>query len=537
MNHLYTSTMTRGSTTQTRTFVYNDAGQLTSAANPESGTVTYTYNSDGTLQKKTDALSNYASYTYDSNKRITEVQHFNQWGTEDTCQRVTYAYDTNPIDSTFSSNTAGRLTAVQYGSTSTSLFCGAGVTSDMYAEEYSYHAAGGMTAKRLILTRTVDDSSYGYGLMTASAHLDVAYTYDADGRQSTVAYNILTGSPWYDPSTVSPTTVTYTTGYDSMGRPSSLVDNNPGSDNGYSTSWVQNVTYDLAGRRTSLQRIMASSDSYATEAQTYNVNGQLASVGWSGWGSLGGTLTYTYSSTQNNGQITQMTDSVSGETVVYTYDALKRLTSAAATPNYGSTPTAWTQTFQYDGFGNLTAKVLNGTTTTIGVTASTNRLSGGSYDANGNMTTGAGATMTYDGSNRMVTVSPTSGGTEYYVYAPDSKRVSGPTGFVFYGARGEKLGTYYLQDTSTGPYPGESYSFVPMATNVWFAGKLIEEWNSSWTGTDVYQDRLGTNRDNGARFRPYGDEITSTANDHVKYGTYTRDSFSMLSSLFTFGPF
>ena len=37
MNHLTTSTMTRGSTTPTRTFVYDDAGQLTSATNPENG--------------------------------------------------------------------------------------------------------------------------------------------------------------------------------------------------------------------------------------------------------------------------------------------------------------------------------------------------------------------------------------------------------------------------------------------------------------------------------------------------------------------
>jgi hypothetical protein len=38
---------------------------------------------------------------------------------------------------------------------------------------------------------------------------------------------------------------------------------------------------------------------------------------------------------------------------------------------------AWTQTYQYDGFGNLTAKVLNASTTPIGVTASTNRLTYG----------------------------------------------------------------------------------------------------------------------------------------------------------------
>ena len=123
-----------------------------------------------------------------------------------------------------------------------------------------------------------------------------------------------------------------------------------------------------------------------------------------------------YSSSANNGQITQMVDTISGETVSYSYDALKRLTSASSTAS-------WTQTFQYDGFGNLTAKVLNGTTTTIAVTAATNRLTYSSYDANGNMLTGVGATFTYDERNRLATALPTSGGTAYYGYAPDNKRI------------------------------------------------------------------------------------------------------------------
>ena len=53
---------------------------------------------------------------------------------------------------------------------------------------------------------------------------------------------------------------------------------------------------------------------------------------WSGSGAVAGTIQYGYSAIQNNGQITQATDGVSGETIAYQYDALRRLTSAAATP-------------------------------------------------------------------------------------------------------------------------------------------------------------------------------------------------------------
>jgi YD repeat-containing protein len=76
MGHVTQVSMPRGSTTQTRTFVYNNLGQLTSATNPENGTVSYTYNTSGTLATKTDAKNQQTVYTYDSKNRVTEVQHY-----------------------------------------------------------------------------------------------------------------------------------------------------------------------------------------------------------------------------------------------------------------------------------------------------------------------------------------------------------------------------------------------------------------------------------------------------------------------------
>jgi len=60
-----------------------------------------------------------------------------------------------------------------------------------------------------------------------------------------------------------------------------------------------------------------------------------------------------------------------------------------AAPDSGSSPAAWTETFSYDGFGNLTAKVLNGVTVaSVPVNAATNQLTGALYD--GNVTSGLG---------------------------------------------------------------------------------------------------------------------------------------------------
>jgi YD repeat-containing protein len=168
------------------------------------------------------------------------------------------------------------------------------------------------------------------------------------------------------------------------------------------------VQYDLAGRMTGLTRYHSAaglgicsfpSDNLLSEGMSYNVNGQLVTKAFSVYDTFSwcgtafsGSPSYSFSPSANNGQITQVSDTMSGETVVYGYDALNRLISAASTPIAGGTPAAWTQTYQYDGFGNLTGKVLNGTTASIPVDSSTNRLTS-SYDANGNMLSGAGVTL------------------------------------------------------------------------------------------------------------------------------------------------
>jgi len=96
-----------------------------------------------------------------------------------------------------------------------------------------------------------------------------------------------------------------------------------------------------------------------------------------------------------------------------------------------------------------------------------------------------------------------------------------------YDPRGERIGTYTV--TTSGTYPYLSAYLVVAQTNVWFAGKLVNRYNAAtFTQGAVYRDRLGSERGGGQRYYPYGDEITSTANDAEKFGTYFRDSFTTL---------
>ena len=510
-----------GGTRQTRTFVYDTAGRLTAATNPENGTVGYTYNLNSTLNYKHDAKGQDTVYTYDSLVRVSQIQRYpyGKNSTEDLCGRVTYTYGdntTNPYLYAY-----GRLLSTQYrvataNVTTQDCAYGTYLGVDAYTESYIYHPAGAVTTKQLSINRPFIVSGVPYG----TASLSVGYAYDTAGRTSTISY------PGVTPAG-SPTTLQMGYTYDTMGRPSILADQSYTIGN---WNWVQGVSYDYAGRMNGASYYTATSSNYVTQSMTYNANGQLATLGWN----TAGTISYNYTTGQNNGQIAQVVDAISGETINYQYDALKRLTWAStATSGCPATPgSGWTQSFTYDGFGNLTQKTLNGNATSIAVNAATNQVTNAYYDTNGNMTSGVGGSFGYDEANRMVSATETGGGKELYGFAPDNKRVyrasyantGGWTEEVtLYGARGEKLGVCQI-----GVVSGSSQlSLTPIGTSVWFAGKLIWEMKNG-SGGSVLQDRLGTNRAGGAHLLPYGDETTATANDQTKFATYNRDSYTTL---------
>jgi YD repeat-containing protein len=96
LNQMTTVTMPRNTTSQglvTQTRTFNDSlttARLTSATNPENGTVSYTYNADGTLAQKTDAKNQQIQYTYDTYGRVTEKRDYASPGSEDLPNRVDY---------------------------------------------------------------------------------------------------------------------------------------------------------------------------------------------------------------------------------------------------------------------------------------------------------------------------------------------------------------------------------------------------------------------------------------------------------------
>ena len=258
------------------------------------------------------------------------------------------------------------------------------------------------------------------------------------------------------------------------------------------------------------------------QTKTFNVRGQLTRMTATGAADTGYTtpqtvdLQYNFSGTVNDGRLTSRQDLVSGEAVNYTFDTLGRLTYAN---NTGTSP--WSQTFTYDGFGNLLTETGSGgaPTKTLSVDPTTNRInsSGYSYDLAGNLTAMPGITsMVYDKNNRL-SQATVAGGTEKYGYNPAGQRAwmlstSGAFTVYFYGVNGELLATYHHDY-------GSCHCTAAAGPYVYFAGKKI------WDGAGMVEDRLGseveTSGASAASYYPFGELKSGTAS---QFATYQRQS-------------
>ena len=478
LNHLTQVAMPRstanGLKTQLRTFVYSPTTQwVTSATNPENGTVSYTYNGDGTLATKTDAKNNIETYTYDAYQRLTSIPDRQQ----------TFTYDTCPTNAVGCVSMAGQLMQATFGSD-------VGPNQLSFEYNYAYTPAGKVSSKTL----EVQSANHLSPITNAPAvgTVPVNYTYDNQGAMTRMSYS---------PNFFGSNTLTLTYTLDAMERPTGLTDNN-------NNTWVSGVTYTPANQ-TSLG------------GRAYNNLLQLTQAGQ---------ITYSYSSTNNNGQITSSHDVATGETVSYQYDALRRLSSASGAN--------WTENYVYDGYGNLTQMNPSGTAQgmpslnlTVALDANNvpnNRIAGGS-DNNGNQSGGvAGTSLQYDVANRVSEVN----GSSYYGYDSDNRRIyyrnaSGGETIYLYGADGRKLTSYTMTFQTVSGVAEIEMNPAPNYGNVYFTGMLVAA-----EGGGVTTDRIGSVRTGPGTLSfqsyPYGVEYATTANDREKYATYTRDSLTGL---------
>lgn len=366
-------TVTQGS--QTRTFVYDSLSRLTSAANPESGTIAYAYDGNGNLVQKDDARGVRTAYIYDGLNRITQRNYSTPTGAPSNylaSPNVTFTYDDPGV-----SYSAGRLTRVT-NSNSTTDYTAFDVLGRVTAHSQT---PNGMSAY---------STSYTYNL--AGALLEETYPSGRVVKNTISTYGDL-----------------------------SQVETKPSG--GSFTTRANSFVYTAPGAVKSLQ--LGSGKYEHTDFNSRLQPTQIA-LGTSTSDTSLLKIDYVYgTSSTNNGNITSQTITVPSLAhtfnQTYTYDNLNRLATAGETYNGSST---WSQSYSYDRYGNRNISAGTGTTS-LTFSGSSNKIttSGYAYDSGGNIISDAsGKGFTYDSENNQTAV--TSGGIlGNYAYDGDGKRV------------------------------------------------------------------------------------------------------------------
>ena len=490
-NQLTQATMVRDGYTQTRTFLYSGP-DLVSATNPENGTVTYAYNGVHQVTSRTDAKGQVTQCAYDSYGRLLSQRYFLPLGgdlVEDTSQAVTYTYDSNPYGG---DNVLGRLGVVNFGQS---------------RYDYSYNTAGRVTQQNLQTQISFPDENWNTASYPTS--LTASYGWDDEGRMT---------------STQSPAG-TYNYSFDDMGRLGGMTDGN--------SNPVASATYGLTGQVSSFWMSNGT-----TDTRTYNSLMQMTRQTVAAPPAWYGTLTvmdmeYRYTAGQNNEQIAQSKDWVTGEELNYTYDSLQRVTGVATTGSGG-----WGTTYGYDGFGNLWNKTpTKGSAPPLSVSydETTNRQYGVNYDANGNPTTVNGTGVAWDGENRLAYQDGYWGLPYWYwqghglpvppaewEYDPSGKRVQSPgaNGAIrvsLYNLAGQVL---YQMDCPTEQY---NSGCVPVQSFQYFGSKLLETTDRLGS-VRVTQDTTWPYAWEEPSYYPYGEEDNNPQPDGtIKFATYLRD--------------
>ncbi|HXM40628.1 MAG TPA: hypothetical protein VN924_05215 [Bryobacteraceae bacterium] len=399
---------------ESRSFTYDSLKRLTQAMNPESGTINYTYDPSNNLLTRADADGSVLTYSaYDGMNRVTSKSY--TLGTNvQTTPTVTYGYinaaNQEPANC---GNLLGRLYSV---------------TAGTMVNTYCYQWAGKPAASGQTTNGTAYPMSYLYDL----ALEPVSFTFPSGRLQ--------------------------TTQYDTGGRVSSAT----GTYNAAPTTYGASYGYFPDGTLANVSLgPSAQIQQYCQNNRLQIVGVRLGPAGGSTQSNCGSSndllnLTMTYGSIGlNNGNLTQQTIAQPLNIADnFTYDAYNRIAMAKE----GASPFAWSQTYNYDAYGNRWVNPASGfSLSSFTATASTNFnsknqlvIQNSGYDNSGNQTgiggTGSAYAFTYDAENRQYS-SAINGVTTDYTYDGEGRRVQkatagGSTMVYEYDAAGEVAAEY-----------------------------------------------------------------------------------------------
>jgi RHS repeat-associated protein len=471
-----------------RSFVYDSLSRLTSATNPESGTISYTYDANGNVQSKTAPEPNATSgsptvtttYTYDALNRLTQKSYSGM-----TAATVQYAYDGNalsgctttppPLPPSGSYYQVGRRTAMCDGSGAVS---------------WAYDKMGRMGAE----SRTIG----------SVAGLQTQYNYNLDGSVNWIQYP-------------SRRTVNYT--YSGAARALSAIDSS-------TANYVTAARYTAPG-----QLSAAANGASILTANSYNNRLQPVTLAAVAGSQLLFSLNYDFHwGTGDNGNVYNIVNNRPNDSFRsqhFTYDSLNRIQQAW---NSGGS-NGWGESYTTDIWGNLTniggisSSCQTSETLNAFPASPANQLAGNTYDIAGNLI-GTGQ-YAYDAENRISTTA--SGYT--YTYDGDGQRVqksNGSTGTLYWtGNNGEVLAESDLSGNFT--------------EYIYFNGQRVARRDSSGNPHYYFSDHLGShdvvaNASGGCEqdidFYPYGGQVNdycpTQVPQHYKFTGKERDAETQL---------
>ena len=429
---------------RTRTFQYDSLARLTSAANPESGTILYAYDANGNVVTKTAPKPNPGSsgnvittYSIDVLNRVTSKVY-----SDGTTPTAYFQYDTSenwgsPPFPQY--NIIGRLT-------------GSSVSGTPASEIFSYDAMG-----RVLVNPQCSPSTCGTSSFMVYATYDLAgdLTSTTDAAGTTISY-----------------------GYNGADRltavTSSLNDSqHPGAL--YSLDSTYGYYPNGAIRKATFGNGFTETQAFNSRLQPCRTNVNSAGVYFSTCTDsvptsnvLDLTLVYNAGSSDNGNVVTW--SAVGRQTFArsYGYDSLNRIqTMSDSATGQACKGLSWT----IDAWSNVIGQTTTaGTCYSFSATATTNnQLVGYQYDAAGNMTYDGTHHYIYDAENRIIQVD--SGSTASYVYEANGRRVRK----TLWGGSSWTEYSYGPNGSVQGEYNGSSWPI----RYAYAGSQLIAEYNAT----------------------------------------------------------
>ena len=295
--------------TATRSFTYDDNGQVLSAGTSNTNTSgpsnatneSFTYDDRGDLSTAVGS-GGASSFQYNGDGLMTSRT--------DTSGTTGYAYDTDDRLASLTLPSGAGGTTLSYAYTNNSLNYSVAYGNNGDTRSFSYNSQHQLASDSLATSTGTQIASIGYG-------------YNADGQETGKTTTGLAGA----------SANTYT--YDEAGRLTSWAN----------SSGTTSYTYDQDSNRTSIQSTMTG---VASNVFTYDARDELTSGSVTG----GAVSTYAYTA---NGDLSSQTTGTSGGNVTtnYTNDA------------FGQQVTAGSGTYSYDAAGRLITQTTGANTRTL----------------------------------------------------------------------------------------------------------------------------------------------------------------------------